>query len=103
MAASKGFNLYIKKQIFTVFLSLILMALSYYFYTITLDNSIEKFEAKLKTYKSTYQTMNTEVKDVEKNFKYLLSQLEVLKKYHFRYLCDSNIQSKSYNNYFLVG
>ena len=102
MVASKGFNLYIKKQIFTVYLSFMLMGLSYYFYSITAENSLEKFEANLKRYKSIYHNMNNEVKSVETNFKYLINQLEILKKYHFKHFCDSDIQSKSPNSYFLV-
>ncbi len=91
MAASKKFELYLKKHIFTSFLVIFSFAILYGVYSTTVDNSLSSYRAGLKKHIESIDTMQTSTKSVYAKFNKLREHTNKVSMFNYDFNCEVDI------------
>lgn len=97
MVASKSFDLYLKKNIFTIYLAFLSIIFLYYLYIRTEEHSLYKVDKYLKAYENKIGNIKNYVKDTKKLFGELKLKIDVISKFENYFYCDIDIQAKQLN------
>ena len=68
MVASKEFDLYIRKNIFSIYMVILSVSFLYFFYMYTDKNSLQHFDDSLSDYNSKIDQMKESVKNINEKF-----------------------------------
>lgn len=102
MGSPKHFDLYIKKNIFSVFLLAGMIGLCFYFSQITIENSLDDFESSLTKYQDEYIEMSKDIRRTRKRFSFFMSQLNIIEKQHYQLGCTKDIFPSGLDVYYVT-
>ncbi len=91
MVASKKFELYLKKHIFTSFLVIFSFAILYGVYSTTVDNSLSSYRADLKKHLESIDTMKASITSVLAKFHKLEEHTNKVSMFNYDFNCEDNI------------
>jgi hypothetical protein len=97
MVASKAFDTYIKKNIFTIYLAVMSIVIFYYLYVETEEKSLFKIDQYLKEYEDRRGVLQKHIKKTKKLFGEMKTKIEVVSRFENYFYCDMNIQAKTIN------
>lgn len=97
MVASKSFDLYLKKNIFTIYLAFLSIIFIYYLYIQTEEHSLYKIDKYLQNYEKKIDNIKKYVNTTKKLFGELKLKIDVVSKFENYSHCDIDIQAKQLN------
>ena len=97
MASTRNFDIYVKKDLFSLLLVAGLFGLSFYFAQQTMDNSLDNFDATLNEYGDIEKEMKDDLNYTNKRFKIFNTQLKILERQNYKRDCSNDIQQTTPN------
>ena len=98
--SSKAFDLYVKKNIFTLFLCVMFTLTGYIAFDSISSNSLSSLSRKLAGHKERFAELGNSHLELKKNFDELRRRMTIVRQFKHQYSCTSSPMSRSKNLFY---